>query len=700
MNAAFLVSSGLIAAGIVVAQASSELDFVTGLTEYHDVRGMLHRYVNEQARALLDERQREVQRLSNATDVDARRAYIRRQFLAALGGLPERTPMNARVVGVLDRGDYRIEKVIFQSQPGFFVTANLYVPKQGSPPFPGVLYPLGHEPGGKAYSDWQQMLGSLAKKGYVALTWDPLGQGERIQLWDSDTGDGKLGSSTTEHTVLGAQCLLVGDSVARYTIWDGMRALDYLLSRAEVDPKRIAVTGNSGGGTHTAYLAALDDRIQVAAPSCYLTSWWRLLTTIGPQDAEQNLPPWLMHKLDHGDFVLAFAPKPYLFLSAIRDFFSISGARSTFEEAKQVYIKLDAAQKIDMNDADDGHGYSKPRRMAAYQWFARWLKGTEDSEPEPEIQHASVAELNCTETGQVATSLGGETVYSLNRKRADEVVRKRQRVDLAEVRRLIAFEPSSGKPRAWPYGTIEKRGFRIEKWVYESEPGILIPAVLFVPAGEGRKPAIIFADGRGKSNTATEAEELVKTGAVVFSLDLRGLGEMRAEAAARSDDWNGYFGDFDSAMTGLLIGKSLVGMRALDVHQAVNIAASRPDVDAERIYAIGRGSAAIPLLHAAALDARVKKVTLDGMLVSYRAVVDANIHQQIFENVVQGALGAYDLPELAASLSPRPVTIIDAVNPMGRILGLEEVRNRYGTLLVARRRANEAPAALYLDMLK
>ena len=139
--------------------------------------------------------------------------------------------------------------------------------------------------------------------------------------------------STTEHTILGIQCLLAGDSLARYTIWDGMRALDYLLSRPEVDASRIAVTGNSGGGTHTAYLAALDDRIHVAAPSCYLTSWRALLETIGPQDAEQDLLPWIGNGLDHADFIYAFSPKPYLVLSAIRDFFSISGARATYKEA-------------------------------------------------------------------------------------------------------------------------------------------------------------------------------------------------------------------------------------------------------------------------------------------------------------------------------------------------------------------------------
>jgi cephalosporin-C deacetylase-like acetyl esterase len=182
-----------------------------------------------------------------------------------VGGEPARTPLNARTAAVIMRNGYRIEKVIFESQPKFFVTANLYVPTRGSGPYPAILYPLGHESGAKSHLAWQQMLGSFAQKGYVALAWDTLGQGERVQIYDEDLGVSKAGGSTTEHSMLGAQCLLMGDSLARYTIWDGIRALDYLVSRPEVNAARIGCTGNSGGGTHTAYLSALDDRIQVAA---------------------------------------------------------------------------------------------------------------------------------------------------------------------------------------------------------------------------------------------------------------------------------------------------------------------------------------------------------------------------------------------------------------------------------------------------
>src|SRR5438309_10925342 len=380
-------------------QESDDLKFASGLEQFQDIRRMLPSYLNNIGLQMLTQRQRQIEGLATIEDVSRRKAYLRERMLNDLGGFPERTPLNARLVGVLQRPRYRIEKVIFESQPHFYVTANLYLPTTGHPPYPAILFPLGHEPGGKTNPTWQQMLGSLATKGFVALTWDPIGQGERLQIYDEDLRESKVGDSTTEHTVVGAQCLLIGDHLARYTIWDGMRALDYLLSRPEVDPTRVGLTGNSGGGTHTAYIAALDDRIQVAAPSCYITSWRRMLQTIGPQDAEQTFPFWLQDGLDYPDYLYAFAPKPYLLLSAIGDFFPIEGARETFAEAAKVYSAIGAKEKLGMFEADDGHGYNKTRRLAAYDWFGRWLKGAGDTDPEPQIEMATPEELRCTPTG-------------------------------------------------------------------------------------------------------------------------------------------------------------------------------------------------------------------------------------------------------------------------------------------------------------
>jgi cephalosporin-C deacetylase-like acetyl esterase len=674
----------------VWGQSSSELSVTSGLGEFSEIREMLPRYLKNIGYEKLALRRRQLENVTTNEEVGRRKERLREVMLRALGGLPERTPLNARTVGIVDRPAYTIEKIIFESLPRFYVTANLYLPKNGQPPYPAILYPLGHESGGKTNPTWQQMLGSLATKGFVALTWDPVGQGERVQLYDEDLRESKVGYSTTEHTVLGAQCLLVGDHMARYTIWDGLRALDYLLSRKEVDPRRIGLTGNSGGGTHTAYIAALDDRIQVAAASCYITSWDLMLKTIGPQDAEQVFPLWLQDGIDYPDYLYAFAPKPYLMLTAIRDFFPIAGARETFAEAKRVFTAIGAGDKVDMFEADDGHGYTKPRRLAAYKWFQHWLAGVEDSGTEPEIQMSTPEELRCTTAGQIATSLGGETVSSLNQKRLAEI-KARRPARAADVARLVGdvarYEPHAGPLNVGNYGMVAHEGYNIEKLVYSSEPGILIPALLYVPVGQvTNKPGLLLIDGNGKMDSASDAEMFAKSGMVVLTIDARGLGESRA-AADMSSEFGRYFGDYDDAMTALLVGKNLVGMRAEDISRGIDLLAARADVDPGRIYACGVGTGAVPLLFASVLDTRIRKIALDGMLTSYESVVTNKVHRQVFESVIPGVLKSLDLPDLAAALAPREVWIVSATDPLGHPLTAGEVRAQYGGALEAFRRA-------------
>ncbi|MFB3922028.1 MAG: acetylxylan esterase [Terriglobia bacterium] len=677
-----------------------ELNFLTGLPDFARVRNMLPEYLNRIALSQLDARRAQIAQTTTAEEIRKRQVYIRERFLSNLGGLPERTPLNARTVNTLERNGYKIEKVIFESQPRFYVTANLYLPTTGQPPYPAVLFPLGHEAGGKANPTWQQLLVTFAKRGYVALAWDPIGQGERVQIWNADLKKPQLPGSTTEHSILGVQCLLAGDAIARYTIWDGMRALDYLLSRPEVDPSRVACTGNSGGGTHTAYLSTLDDRIKVAMPSCYLTTWGRLLDTIGPQDAEQCIPFWIRDGLDHADFVQAFAPKPYLILSAIRDFFSITGARETYREAQHVYAMMGEPEKISMFEWDDGHGYNHERRQAAYRWLGRWLKGREDLEPEQAIRPETYEGLWCTESGQVVTSLGGETVTSLNLKRAEQATPARPPLTSPEavaahhelmkqsVERLTSFDRPTGSVKVTPFGQIEKENYRIEKLIYEPDPGVIIPALLFVPKNRtARGPAVIYVDGNGKAAGASpdgEIPRLVARGYVVLAVDARGWGETRPlPNDEQSNDVYQYFGHYDSAMTAILIGKTLVGMRAEDVIRGVDILAARPEVDAEQIFGFGVGSGALTLLHAAVLDERIKRVALDRMLVSYKSAIESKLHRDVFESVVPGVLKSYDLPDLAAALASRPVWVVDAHDPMGKLVEVAEVKQIYARAIEA-----------------
>lgn len=691
--------------------ASEQLDFLHGLDEYENIRRMLPEYLRQRGEALVEARRRSLA-INTPQALSARRQFVRDHMLQAIGGLPERTPLNARTVGVLQRDGYRIEKVVFESQPRFYVTANLYVPASGHGPYPAVLFPLGHQRLGKAYGTWQNVLVGLVRRGYVALTWDTLAEGERVQLYSADLGGPLVHDSTTEHSMLGIECLLTGQHIARYTIWDGMRALDYLLSRPEVDPARVAVTGCSGGGTNTTYLAALDDRLKAAAPSCYLTSWRWMLKALGPQDAEQVFPGWLANGLDYPDFLYAASPKPYLMLLAIRDFFPIDGSRDTFAEAQHAFDSIGQGSKLEAFESDDQHGYFHPHRIAMYDWLSHTFRSAPDTTPETPVILESAETLDSTDTGQVVTCLGGETVFTMNRSRAESLRARRPEPETAaqlpswqaRVRdsalRLTGYEPPSGPVTALPYGVIARDGYRIQKLVYESEPGIQIPALLYSPAAtSARKPAVLLADGNGKSAAAETAAELATAGVVVLTVDLRGMGESRFAANEDDSEFRHWFGDYNDAMTAFLIGRTLAGMRARDIVRGLDLLVARPEVDPSRISGIGRHGAAIPMLYAALFDSRLRSVDLENMLLSYHAVAASTVHSHVLEDVVPGALQQFDIPDLVGAIAPRTVWISDVVTPTASPVVRQELTREYRSAVSAFRLAG-ASELLHLLALK
>ncbi|MCX6625494.1 MAG: acetylxylan esterase [Acidobacteria bacterium] len=640
----------LLASPLAAQRGGEPWNFLEYSSVFPDVHGMLPAWLKAKAAALLEERRKTVAAIGTEAGLAERRRYLRERIWSYLGGQPERTPLNARVIGTVERDDHRIEKIIFESRPGFRVTANLYLPKSGAAPY------------------------------FVCLTWDPIGQGERIQYYDADLHTSKAQASTVEHTMLGQKCLLAGTHTAAFTIWDGIRALDYLVSRPEVDPKRIGCTGNSGGGTHTSYLSALDDRIQVSAACCYITSWKRMLESIGPQDAEQVFPWFLADGFDYPDYLYGHGTKPFLILSGIRDFFPILGARASYREVKETFTRLGAAAKVAMFEWDDGHGYNPQRRLAGYRWLTRWLKGAEDTSPEAPVELKTFHELQCTRSGQLLTEFpDGDDAHNIVRRRA-ESQRSTRKTSPADLRRAVAqlthYEAPSGVPAVVNYGTIPRAHCRVEKLTFESEPGIVVPCLLFLPTAEGRHPAVILADAAGKASAAGVAERLAERGMVVLAPDLRGLGETRAKQS-EGGSWSRAFGDYDSSATAILVGRTVPGMRALDVVQAVELLASRPEVDAARITAAGTGVAAVPVLFAALFDSRIQRLVLEGMLVSYQAVINERLNQDAPEQIVPGAMAHFDLPDILAALSPRRVDITNAVSPLGQELTKADVEQEY-----------------------
>ena len=465
------------------------------LPAQEDFSGELDRYLTGLAEQQWTARKAKIAALRSPADVRARQSFIRKWVADANGGVATpKTPLNPRVTGTLERDGYRVEKLVYESLPNFYVTANVYVPASGTGPFPAVLGVAGHSDTGKAIATYQHVWISLAKRGYVVLAFDPAGQGERLQYVDPATGKSKVGVGTREHTMAGLQCLLTGTTYARYEMIDGIRGFDYLLTRKDVDPKRIAVAGNSGGGTQAAYLAVVEPRLAAAVASCYITSWDTMWNTPGPQDAEQIFPGFLEAGLDFGDFLIAFAPKPIMMTTAIKDFFPIAGARATFAEVEKVFASADAPGRAGYFEFDDPHGWSQPRREACYRWFAKWLQSREEDGAEPPHTPEPAENLNVTPTGQLATSFGGETVWSINVKLAEQLHSRRTalRASPSELRQAIRSRLKMTKPAGAVQATGADSALRIV-----TEPGIRVPAVLTGANAGQRRPAVIWIDEAG-----------------------------------------------------------------------------------------------------------------------------------------------------------------------------------------------------------
>ena len=274
----------------------------------------------------------------------ARQAKVRAQILSLIGALPQRTPLNAKFVGETQADGFRIRKVLFESQPNFFVTALLYVPDGAAAggKRAAILMSPGHAPSGKAGD--APIAAIFARNGFVVLSYDPIGQGERLQYPDpAKPGSSLAVRPTGEHGEASLQPMLIGDTFARYEVWDAMRGVDFLASLPDVDPNHIGAFGCSGGGTITALTGALDPRIAAIGTACYITSFDALLPALGPQDAEQSTPRFISSGLGFPDWIELAAPRPYAVLSTYSDMFPFSGARATVIEARRFYSLFDPA---------------------------------------------------------------------------------------------------------------------------------------------------------------------------------------------------------------------------------------------------------------------------------------------------------------------------------------------------------------------
>jgi dienelactone hydrolase/pimeloyl-ACP methyl ester carboxylesterase len=597
----------------------------------------VHRQLLELAARQQQQRRDRFATVTTPAQLSSLQKSLRDEFIQLIGGLPTSnlSPPVSRTRGV-EADDYSIEKLVFESFPGYFVPALLYRPKMGSGPKPAVLSPCGHSAVGKAADTYQILHINLARRGFIVLTYDPVGQGERSQFWDPVKRSSRFNLVCGEHAVLGNPLYLLGTSLARYRIWDGTRAIDYLISLPEVDAKRIGCVGNSGGGTLTAYISALDSRVAAAAICCYITALPRRMANRIEKDPdadpEQDIFGFVSAGIDHAGLLALRAPKPTLIGAAQDDFFPIEGARESFAEAQQLFAVAGAAERIALAEAPGRHGLSLTLRTAVYRWFDRWLAGGngDESITELPVGPRPAQDLLVTESGQVNVSLKSRHLLPL----VLEQFRDRPSPTKRPLRDVLLLDPESAEYR-----------------LTEISPG------------KPGNPTLVVCVNGNESLPWSEEKELLATladrGFTAVMIDPRGVGSLRPTdlRVGRRDYADPLVGvEENLAYNAFLLGKSLLGMRVSDVLAAIRDLANK--TLSPRIVLCGRRDAALVSCFAAALEPKIHGIAGEELSLSYLRFFDTEGTAINAASIAPGLLHSFgDIPEVLGQIAPRKMLI-------------------------------------------
>jgi hypothetical protein len=479
---------------------------------------------------------------------------LEKSMLAMLGGLPsERTPLHPQITGQIQMNGFHIEKLIYESLPGVYVSALVYIPEDGIKSHPAVLVPVGHAANGKDH--YQALCQRLVQRGYVVICWDAVGQGERSQFWDVKAAKSRYNLICAEHAVLGNLAFLANTNLARWEIWDGMRALDYLLTRPEVDPQRINITGTSGGGFQVAHIAALDHRIKVAAPSCYITALpMRVYNRIfkdPDSDPEQDLYGMISNHVDHAGLLLMMYPRPVFVAAAVLDFFPIEGARKTVREVSELYSKFHHADRFGWIEGYHDHQYSPENQEAAMD-FLDGFNGMPARHGLPPVKELDDKALQCTRTGQVMLDFENARSmmdvireYYLEHKNQPAKTLKQlyesglyPGISSWSVAEFERKAPGRKEIRWEARGSSEFEGVTIEKYSLHHSRYLELPLLYIHKAhGGGRRVMLWFGEnGKATAQDWPALSKYLAAGHDILSVDPRGLGETRMPYKAVSPD--------------------------------------------------------------------------------------------------------------------------------------------------------------------
>ncbi len=653
-------------------------------TAYRNYSRCLPDYLRDLAARAYVRRNRELAKLTTPEAVRARQKWVRETFWRLVGGLPQRTPLDARTLSVLKRPDYEVEKIVYESRPNFHVPALLYLPVSGSAPYPAVLFQMGHAANGKAYDAYQRCCQGLARLGFMVLAFDPMGQGERI-YYPGQNGQSRVGSADLEHTVPGRQMLLYGYTATRMQVWDAIRSLDYLAEHPLVDRKRIGATGQSGGGTLTMLLAAVDDRLAAAVVCSGNTENFACANFNPPgstDDAEQNFVGSGPLGFDRWDVLYPLAPKPLLVSVSDKDSFGtyspnyISSGWEEFQKLRKLYEILGAPDHLAWTSTPLPHSLAYDSRLSVYNWFSKWLKGeTRRIEREPPVEPEPDEALWVSTAGNVIRSFGGLTPFQLNRSR--KVARRQS--DLARL--LGAQRPAPGL-RMNVLRRVPSRDVDIEAVEVQTAPRVWVPAWVFLPRQKGdTRGAALLLEPSSRSNRWHEGQlyqRLAAAGVPVCVASPRGVDDLTPEFGRGAARYARSHNDEEPyAWASLILGRPMLGQWVTDTLALAAALRARSEFGGVPLTVAALDKMTVPALCAAALDPSVARLYLAHGLISFQSVVDTEIYRASFANFVPGFLNYTDLPEIAASLAPRKVVLAGAVDGAGAEADPADVRRQY-----------------------
>jgi cephalosporin-C deacetylase-like acetyl esterase len=630
---------------------------------------MVHDDMVQRLRAQNAARAARLRSLTSPKEALAYQAEARAAIRRAFGPWPDRSPLNARITGCLERPTHRIEKLLFESRPGVLVTANLYLPLRLDGPAPAVLGTCGHSANGKASALYQGFCQRLARAGFATLIFDPVSQGER-DPYTGLPGREMVDACTRAHNMMGKQLELLGDFFGAWRAWDGIRALDYLLSRPEVDASHVGLTGNSGGGTMTTWLWALEDRFTMAAPDCFVTTFLHNFENELPADSEQYPPGVLGAGLEMADFLIAAAPKPLLLLGQHYDYFDRRGHQEAFEEVQRFYRLLGAPDdRVGCFRGQQTHGYWPEDQKAMVRFFAHHA-GMSAPANVDETEVLPDKALWATPHGDTVAA-GGRREFALIAERARALAAQREPLSPEAVRPALASLLQLPAIAERPYHrnlrpvTVGETTFA--RYAVETEGSVraILRKRMVAPAQAHSldvEPTVrlYLPHLSAEQDLADDplAQQLQAEG-ILYALDVRGLGESAPDD--EGDFWQPYGMDYMFHGYHLLLGESYLGRRVYDVLCTLTVLRRE---GAREIDLYGRGQGALLALLTAVLDPDLRSVTLKNGPESFLAWAETPLVAWPSACFLRGALHHLDLADCLRALAGR-MTIIE---PWGALM--------------------------------